>query len=104
MPITFADSGGTLAGDGRVPLMVSLDRPTPVTGPNAAYPEGRLLVDRLGTSNLAPLLSLDAAGKRVINPALQAAGVTVILETHGKTGHLTAADIEALSMYLRSLQ
>ena len=104
VPITFADSGGSLAGDGHGPLLVSLDRPTQVTGPNAAYPEGRLLVDRLGTSNLAPLIALDAAGRRSINPALQAAGVTVISETHGRTAHLTAADIEALSMYLLSLQ
>jgi DNA-binding beta-propeller fold protein YncE len=104
VPITFADSGGSLAGDGRGPIQVSLDRPTPVTAPNAAYPEGRLQLDRLGTSNLAPLIALDAAGKRTINPALQTSGVSVIRETHGKTGHLTATDIEALSLYLLSLQ
>ena len=83
---------------------MSLDPPTPVSGPNAAYPEGRLLVDQLGTSNLAPLVVGDAAGNRQINPELQAKGITVIRDTHGKTSHLRADEIEALSMYLKSLQ
>jgi hypothetical protein len=104
VPITVADSSGSLSGDGRGPILVSLDPPTPVSGPNAAYPEGRLLVDQLGTSNLAPLLSVDAPGSKVINPELKARGVAVIRDTHGKTSHLTADDIEALSMYLKSLQ
>jgi hypothetical protein len=30
--------------------------------------------------------------------------IQVIKDTHGKTSHLSAADIEALSAYLRSLQ
>ena len=104
VPVTFADSSGSLAGDGRGPILVSLDPPTALTAPNAAYPEGRLLLDQLGTSNLAPLLSVDAAGNRRINPELQAGGIAVIPDTHGKTSHLTADDIEALSLYLRSLQ
>ena len=93
--ITFADSGGSLAGDGRGPILVSLDPPTPVTGPSAAYPEGRLLLDQLGTSNLAPLLTGDGSGHRFINPRLKDSGITVIRDTHGKTSHLTAEDIEA---------
>jgi DNA-binding beta-propeller fold protein YncE len=104
VPVTVADASGTLAGDGRGPILVSLDRPEPVSDPNAAYPEGRLLLDQLGTSNLAPLIAVDAAGQRTINPALSAAGVSVIKETHGKTGQLTEADVAALSAYLLSLQ
>jgi hypothetical protein len=104
VPITVADSGGALSGDGRGQILVSLDQPTPVSPPDAAYPEGRLLVDRVGTSNLAPLIVGGAAGNRQINPELQAKGITVIRDTHGKTSQLTAEDIDALSMYLRSLQ
>jgi DNA-binding beta-propeller fold protein YncE len=104
VPITVADSGSALSGDGRGQILVSLDPPTPVSPPDAAYPEGRLLVDRVGTSNLAPLIVGGAAGNRQINPELQAKGITVIRDTHGKTSQLTAEDIDALSMYLRSLQ
>jgi DNA-binding beta-propeller fold protein YncE len=96
VPITFGHSGGGLAGDGKGPLYVSLDTPTNPT-PDPGYPEGRLLVDRLGTSNVAPLLS---GGQ--INPTLAASGVRVIKDTHGKTSHLSAGDIDALSLYLLS--
>jgi hypothetical protein len=64
-----------------------------------AYPEGRLEVDQLGTANVAPLI---VGGQ--INPVLAARGVRVITDTHGRTSHLSAADIEALSLYLLSLQ
>ena len=64
-----------------------------------AYPEGRLEIDQLGTSNVAPLI---VGGQ--INPLLASRGIRVIEDTHGKTSHLTAPDIEALSMYLKSLQ
>ena len=106
VPITFADSSDDgsctrLAGDGKGPLCVSLDRPIPVEGPSTAYPEGRLLVDRLGTNNVAPLID-PLTGQ--INQVLTANNIRVIKDTHGKTSHLSAADIEALSTYLRSLQ
>ena len=39
-----------------------------------------------------------------LNPALAANNIRVIRDTHGKTSHLSASDIEALSMYLKSLQ
>jgi DNA-binding beta-propeller fold protein YncE/cytochrome c553 len=103
VPITFGHSGGGLAGDGRGPLYVSLDRPVMVSPPDSAYPEGKLEVDRLGTGNVAPLVTI-VDGKRVINPALAQNGIRVIKDTHGKTSHLTAADLEALEMYLKSLQ
>ena len=102
VPMTLADSGGGFAGDAKGPIFVSLDLPDrdPVFGPNfAAYPEGRLLVDRLGTANLAPLM---VGGN--INPALAPRGVSVIKDTHGKTSHLSGPDVEALTLYLLSLQ
>jgi len=110
VPITFADSrdNGTctqLAGDGRGPICVSLDSPF-VRRAGAdpaydalAYPEGRLEIDRLGTSNVAPLV---VNGR--INPTLAANHIRVIPDTHGRTSQLSAAQIEALSMYLKSLQ
>ena len=70
-----------------------------VKEPDKAYPEGRLLVDRLGSDNLAPLL---VNGQ--LNAALAANGVRVIPETHGKVSHLSAADVNALTQYLLSLQ
>ena len=103
VPITFGDSRGGLAGDGKGPLYVSLDRPVRVAPPDVAYPEGRLELDRLGTSNLAPLV-VTVNGQRQINPALAANNIRVIKDTHGKTSQLSARDIEALSAYLRSLQ
>ncbi len=110
VPITIADSHDDgsctkLAGDGKGPLCVSLDSPfvrKAGRDPNydrVAYPEGRLEIDQLGTSNLAPLI---VGGQ--INPALAARGVRVIRDTHGMTSHLAATDIEAISMYLKSLQ
>jgi len=105
VPITFADSHDDgnctkLAGDGKGPLCVSLDSPHIVIAPpSSGYPEGRLQIDRLGTSNVAPLV---VGGH--INPALAANNIAVLRDTHGKTSHLTAANIEQLSAYLRSLQ
>ena len=93
VPITVADRSGQLAGDGKGPIFVSLDSPT------ASGPAGSPLIDQLGTSNLAPLMT----GNQ-INPALAASGVRVIKDTHGKTSHLSAGDIDALILYLKSLQ
>jgi hypothetical protein len=95
----MADSGGGFAGDAKGPIYVSLDPPSRIASPDAAYPDGRLTVDRLGSDNLAPLVS---GGQ--INPALAAAHIQVIRDTHGKTSHLSASDIDALTMYLLSLQ
>ena len=104
VPITVGDSRGGLSGDGKGPLYVSLDPPTPVTpAQTEAYPEGRLLVDRLGTDNLAPLI-VGEGSARAINPALVANNIAVLKDTHGRTSHLSAADIAALSAYLMSLQ
>jgi DNA-binding beta-propeller fold protein YncE len=103
VPITFADSSGGFAGDAKGPIYVSLDRPVQVSPPDRAYPEGRLQVDRLGSDNLAPLI-VTSGGARVINPALAANNITVIKDTHGRTSHLSVSDIEALAMYLKSLQ
>jgi hypothetical protein len=47
---------------------------------------------------LAPLI---VGGQ--INPALAANNVKVIKDTHGKTSHLSATDLEALILYLLSL-
>ena len=99
VPVTMADSSGALAGDAKGPIYVSLDPPDQVSPPDQAYPEGRLKVDRLGSDNLAPLL---VNGQ--INPALAANNIAVLRDTHGKTSQLSDADIEALSMYLKSLQ
>jgi DNA-binding beta-propeller fold protein YncE len=109
VPITMADSSDDgsctkLGGDGKGPLCVSLDRPVPKAGSDpaydrAAYPEGRLELDQLGTRNVAPLI----VGGR-INPVLAANNIRVIPDTHGKTSHLAAHDIEAIAMYLMSLQ
>ena len=105
VPITFADSRDDgsctrLAGDGKGPLCVSLDSPHVVVAPpNTAYPEGRLLIDRLGTNNVAPLI---AGGQ--INPLLARHNIAVLKDTHGRTSQLSAADVDAISAYLRSLQ
>src|SRR5215216_2775215 len=92
VPITVADRNGGFAGDGMGPVYVSLDSPF-VNGPN-----GRPLIDRLGSDNLAPLI---VGGQ--INPALAANNIRVIKDTHGKTSHLSASDLEALILYLFSL-
>ena len=93
VPITFADRGGGLAGDGRGQLLVSLDSPT------LRLPDGTAQIDRLGSDNLAPLT---AGGE--INPMLASHGVLVLTETHGVTSHLSPTDLEALILYLLSLQ
>ena len=105
VPITVFDSRNpNVPGDGKGPIYVSLDRPDPVTpAQKEAYPDGRLQIDRLGSDNLTPLITGTGAG-RTINPVLAANNIQVIKDTHGKTSHLSAADIEALSAYLRSLQ
>ena len=92
VPITVADRNGSFAGDGMGPIFVSLDSPF-VTGPN-----GRPLIDRLGSDNLAPLI---VGGQ--INPALAANNVRVLKDTHGKTSQLSSSDLEALILYLLSL-
>ena len=92
VPITVADRNGGFAGDGMGPIYVSLDSPF-VNGSN-----GWPLIDRLGSDNLAPLV---VSGQ--INPALAANNVRVIKDTHGKTSHLSASDLEALILYLLSL-
>jgi hypothetical protein len=109
VPITIADSRDDgsctrLAGDAKGPLCVSLDRPILKAGRDpaydkAAYPEGRLELDQLGGRNVAPLI----VGGR-INPVLAANHIRVIPDTHGRTSNLSAHGIEALSLYLKSLQ
>jgi hypothetical protein len=93
VPITMKDSKGGLAGDGMGALAVSLDSPF------ASQPDGSLQIDRLGTSNLAPLVVNGG-----INPALATNHIAVIKDTHGKTSHLSAADFDALTKYLTSLE
>jgi DNA-binding beta-propeller fold protein YncE len=93
VPITFGDSKSGLAGDGMGPLYVSLDSPF------ATQSDGTPQIDRVGTSNLAPLL----VGGR-INPALATNHVAVLPDTHGKTSQLSAADFDALTTYLMSLE
>ena len=104
VPVTVGDSRGGLAGDGKGPIWVSLDSPHIVVAPaNVAYPEGRLQVDRLGTSHLAPLVTM-VGGQRQLNPDLAANHIAVLKDTHGRTSQLSAADVDAVEMYLRSLQ
>lgn len=103
VPIAVADASGALGGDGRGAILVSLDAPTQVSPPDAAYPDGRLQVDRIGTANLAPLIVI-SNGVRQINPALAASHVQVLKDTHGKTSQLSAADVDALIAYVMSLQ
>src|SRR5205807_1259991 len=90
VPITMADHSGGFAGDAKGPVFVSLDAPTPASPPDAAYPDGRLPLDRLGSNNLAPLVS---GGQ--INTALAGNHIQVIKDTHGKTSQFSASDIEA---------
>ena len=63
-----------------------------------------MLLDQLGTANLAPLVTVDSGGRRQINPKLITNKISVIRDTHGKTSQLSAEDIDALSFYLKSLQ
>jgi mono/diheme cytochrome c family protein len=91
VPITVGDSRGGLAGDGMGPIYVSLDSPF------EKDTNGKPLIDRLGTSNVAPLI---VNGQ--INPALAANNIQVIKETHGKTSQLSQEDLEALILYLES--
>ena len=93
VPVTFADSNGTFAGDAKGQIYVSLDSPFVVE------PDGTLQIDRLGTNNLARLTT---SGQ--INPVLATNHIQVIKDTHGKTSQLSASDVNALVLYLKSLQ
>jgi hypothetical protein len=93
VPITVTDKSGTVAGDGMGPIYVSLDSPF------VTLADGTFEIDRLGTSNVAPLT---IGGQ--INPALAANKIQVIKDTHGKTSHLSASDFDALIAYLKSLE
>jgi hypothetical protein len=99
VPITMADSRGNFGGDAKGSIYVSLDPPVRVSNPDPAYPDGRLLVDQIGTSNLAALIS---GGQ--INPALASGNIRVIKDTHGRTSHLSSNDLDALMLYILSLQ
>jgi DNA-binding beta-propeller fold protein YncE len=90
VPFVPGHSQGGLAGDGMGPIYVSLDSPF-------IQENGKPQIDRLGTSNVAPLL---ANGQ--INPQLAANNIQVIKDTHGKTSHLSAGDLDALIAYLLS--
>ena len=91
VPISF---GGRLTpGDGKGPILVSLDSPF------VKLADGSLQIDQLGTGNLVPLIV-----NQQINPDLAANHIAVIKDTHGKTSHLSAADIQALGAYLLSLE
>lgn len=103
VPIAIADTDGHLGGDGKGPILVSLDAPSQVAAPDAGYPDGRLLVDQLGTSNLAPVVVM-TGGQRQVNPALTANHIQLIKDTHGKTSQLSQADLDALIAYVTSLQ
>lgn len=93
VPITVADRSGQLAGDGMGQVRVSLDSPL------APRDGGKPLIDQLGTNNLAPWV---LGG--LINPALAANNIQVIKDSHGYTSHLSAAYVNALIAYLKSLR
>lgn len=93
VPIAVGHSQGGLAGDGMGPIYVSLDSPYMTDS------QGRAQIDRLGTSNVAPLV---VNGQ--INPALAGNNIRVIKDTHGKTSQLSAADLDAVIAYVLSLQ
>ncbi len=97
VPITFGNSGGGLAGDGKGPIYVSLDSPF------VTLPSGILQIDQLGTSNVAPLITF-VNGQRQINPVLAQNHIAVLKDTHGKTSQLSAEDLDALILYLLSLE
>lgn len=93
VPITVADTSGDLAGDGKGPIFVSLDSPF------VQEPDGTFEIDRVGTDDVAPLT---VNGQ--INPALATNHIQVIKDTHGKTSQLSAADLDSLIVYLKSLE
>jgi len=62
-------------------------------------PDGTAQIDRLGTSNVAPLI---VSGQ--IKPALTQNQIQVIKETQGETSQLSQVDLDALVLYLKSLQ
>ena len=92
VPVTIGDSSGSLAGDGKGPIYVSLDSPT------LKLSDGSLQIDQLGTNNVVPLT---VNGQ--INPDLAANHIQVMKDTHGKTSNLSAADLDALIAYIKSL-
>jgi DNA-binding beta-propeller fold protein YncE/mono/diheme cytochrome c family protein len=93
VPVTVGDSdGSTLAGDGKGSIYVSLDSPF------VTKDDGTLEIDQLGTNNVIPLT---VNGQ--INPDLAANHVQVLKDTHGQTSNLSAADIDALIAYVKSL-
>ena len=92
VPITVGDTDGSLAGDGKGPIYVSLDSPV------VTKDDGTLEIDQLGTNNVIPLT---VSGQ--INPGLATNHVQVIKDTHGKTSNLGAADVDALIAYVKSL-
>jgi hypothetical protein len=92
VPVTVGDTDGSLAGDGKGPIYVSLDSPFVTTD------DGTLEIDQLGTDNVIPLT---VNGQ--INPALATSHVQVIKDTHGKTSHLSSSDIDAIIAYVKSL-
>lgn len=110
VPITIADSTdpgncSKLGGDGKGRICVSIDPPTPLFDQNGkplqtnAYPDGRLLIDRLGTNKVVPLIV-----NRQLNPALATNKIKLIKDTHGATSQLSQDDVDALTLYLKSLQ
>jgi len=92
VPIAVGDASGTLAGDGKGPIFVSLDSPT------LKLSDGTLEIDQLGTDNL---VQLTVNGQ--INPSLAANHIQVIKDTHGKTSNLSGSDLDALIAYIKSL-
>jgi hypothetical protein len=42
-----------------------------LSAPNVAYPDGRLLLDQLGTTKVTALITTDSSGKRQINANLE---------------------------------
>ena len=106
VPITHGSTAAARsAGDGKGPILVSLDRPVPGRAAGTRHiPDGRLQIDRLGSDNLAPLIVVNSGRAHDQPGARRQQHRRCIKDTHGKTSQLNAADIEALSMYLKSLQ
>ena len=68
------------------------------SSPTLKLSDGSLQIDRLGTDNVVPLT---VNGQ--INPDLAANHIQVIKDSHGKTSSLSAADLDALIAYIKSL-
>jgi hypothetical protein len=63
VPIAVADTSGALGGDGKGPILISLDAPTQIAPPSTAYPDGRLQVDQLGTTSRRSSSSITACAR-----------------------------------------